>query len=146
MEIIANRMGDVRKSKNLPVAASQVLTKGMPITLAAGLVTAGTIATAAIYGFTTHATTTGAAVTERDRVIVEPCHSDEYEFKGELKAGTAVTAALVGSDAGFIIENGYFKIDPAAAVKQVRIVAIVEGGDPVPQCKFIVKDANRAIV
>lgn len=68
----------------------------------------------------------------------------DQKFSGLLVTTYALPTdtSLEGTDAGFIIEGGLFKIDPAATVKQITIVKVPE---PFVDRKvhFIVKAAFR---
>lgn len=112
------------------------------MTLTDGLATKGAIGATTIFGFAVHPATTGAQPTAADRLIIYQAHG-LAEFKADLKDGVAATDALRGTDAGFIVENGYLKLDPDAAVKQVTIIDVVEPFGN--QVVFAVKAANRVI-
>lgn len=82
-----------------------------------------------IAGFATHDVTTAVVPngTERPRVIYDTIQPGQ-QFKGSLKAATATptTTALEGVEAGFIVEEGEYRIDTAAATKQIVIDKVVE--------------------
>lgn len=127
--ILANNQGDIRRSYNKPVADNQDIKKGDPITVAAGLVSKGAVGTATIHGFATHDVKTGvvAASEVRPRVIYDTPQPGQ-QFKGTLSDAvtTPTNTALEGTDAGFIVEAGEFRISPAAATKQLTIDKVVE--------------------
>ena len=134
--IINARPGYVNYALNEPVAASQTIRKGDLVKYdAAKSIVKGVIGDVVLLGFATHAITTGATVTDKERLIVEPFHSQTLS-RATLKNGVTLDRTLVGTSAGFIDEGGEIRIDPAAAVKQVRITEIVERGIPT-------KDANE---
>lgn len=144
--LINARPGFVNYALNEQVAANQTIRKGDLIKYDASnnVVKAG-VGDAVLLGFATHAITTGATVTERDRLIVEPFHAQTLS-KGTLKNGVTFNRTLVNTQVGFIDEGGEIRIDPAAAVKQARITEIVERGIPTkdePQVYIEVPAANR---
>jgi hypothetical protein len=144
--IINARPGHVNYALNEPVAASQTIRKGDLVKYDASKnIVKAAIGDALVLGFATHAVTTGATVTEKDRCIVDPFHSQSLS-RATLKNGATLDRSLVNTSAGFIDEGGEIRIDPAAAVKQVRIVEIVERGittkDP-NELYFEVPDAAR---
>lgn len=119
------RPGFVNYALNEPVAASQTIVKGDLVKYDASKnIVKAAIGDTPLLGFATHAITTGATVTDRDRLIVEP-FTNESLIRGTVKNGTTFTrAALVNTAAGFIVEGGEYRIDTAATVKQAVIVEI----------------------
>lgn len=128
--ILANNVGDIRRSYNKPLADSQTIKKGDPITVAAGKVSKAAIGAAKIDGFAVHDATSVAGYASdaaRPRLIYDTPQPGQ-QFKGSLKNATATPTdtALEGTTAGFIIEAGEYRIDTAAAVKQLVIDKVVE--------------------
>ena len=145
--LINARPGFVNYALNEAVAVSQTIRKGDLIKYGPGNATVvkAAVGDAVLLGFATHDVTTGATVTERDRLIVEPFHSQTLT-RATLKNGVTFDRSLVNTQVGFIDEGGEIRIDPAAAVKQARITEIVERGIPTkdqPQVYIEVPAANR---
>lgn len=142
MTIQANQMGDVRKSYNKSVAASQTIRRGDAVTIAAGQVSKAVIGAALIEGFACHDVTTGATFDPKIRLIYDKATSQE--FRGMLLSTVAVqtTTALEGTDVGFAVEGGLFKVDPAAVVKQATVVKVSEPYDK-RHVTLVVKAAFR---
>lgn len=128
--MINARPGFVNYALNEPVAPNQTIRKGDLVKYnATKQIQVGAVGDAVLLGFSTHDVTTGATVSEKDRVIVEPFHSQTLT-RITVKNGVTVDRTLVGTQAGFIDEGGEIRLDPAAATKQARIVEIVERGIP----------------
>ena len=127
--ILANNQGDIRRSYNKPVADNQDIKKGDPVTVAAGRVSKAAVGAAVIAGFATHDVKTAvvAASEQRPRVIYDTIQPGQ-QFKGTLSdvVATPTDTALEGTDAGFIVENGEYRVSPAAATKQLTIDKVVE--------------------
>lgn len=125
------RPGFVNYALNEPVAASQTIRKGDLIKYDASKnAVKAAVGDSPLLGYATHDITTGATPTARDRLIVEP-YTNESLVRATLKNGaTFDRASLVNVAAGFIDEGGEIRIDPAATVKQVQIMEIVERGIP----------------
>lgn len=123
------RPGSVNYALNEPVAANQTIRKGDLVKYDASKnVVKAAIGDTGLLGFAVHAVTTGATVSEKDRLIVDPFHGQSLT-RATVKNGTTFDrATLVGTAAGFIDEGGEIRIDTAATVKQVVIAEIVERG------------------
>ena len=126
--ILANNMGGVRRSYNKPVADNQTIKKGDPIILVDGQVQKAAVGATTIVGFATHDVTTGVVPTNAQRPYLIYDAVQHQQFKGSLKDTqvTPTNGSLEGTDAGFVVENGEYRIDPAAATKQVIIDKVVE--------------------
>lgn len=126
-----------------PVAASQTIAEGDPVKIANGLISKALVSDTAIFGFAVHAITTDASsntvpgttgsysgpadgYSSPDRGLLVYVAQAPQKFSGELStaASASVALTLVESLAGFIVENGYAKIDPSATVKPFRINSI----------------------
>ena len=128
--MINARPGFVNYALNEPVGASQTIRKGDLIKYDAQKnVVKAAVGDAVLLGFATHDVTTGATPTIRDRLIVEPFHSQTLT-RITVKNGVTVDRSLVGTSAGFIDEGNEIRLDPDGATKQARIVEIVERGLP----------------
>lgn len=82
--IIANSMGDVRQSYNKPLADSQTIKKGDPVTVSAGKVSKAAIGATKIEGFATHDVTSTTGYTsdsQRPRLIYDLAEPKQ-DFKG----------------------------------------------------------------
>lgn len=137
--MINARPGYVNYALNEPVAASQTIRKGDLVKYdAANNIVKAAVGDTPLLGFATHDVTTGATVTERDRCIVDPFHSQSLT-KATIKNGVTFNRTLDNTLAGFIDEGGEIRIDPAAAVKQAKIVEIVER-------PFTTRDPNQVYI
>lgn len=122
------RPGYVNYALNEPVAANQTIRKGDLVKYdAAKAIVKAAIGDTTLLGFATHDITTGATPAETDRCIVDPFHSQTLT-KGQVKNGVTVDRTLVNTTVGFIDEGGEIRLDPAATVKQARIVEVVDRG------------------
>jgi len=127
--LVNARPGDVNYALNEPVAINQTIRKGDLVKYDASKnIVKAAVGDTALLGFAVAAVTTGATVSEKDRCIVDPFHSQSLT-RATIKNGTTFDrATLVGTAAGFIDEGGEIRVDTAAAVKQAVIVEIVERG------------------
>lgn len=149
--MINARPGYVNYALNEPVAASQTIRKGDLIKYVDGSsqVTKADVGDTKLLGFATHEITTGQTVTERDRLIVDPFHSQSLTritLSNTAIADPATFDArtLVGKEAAFIDENNEIRVNPGSG--PAVIVEVVERGiptnDPV-EVYINVKAANR---
>ena len=142
MTIQANQMGDVRRSYNKSVAINQTIRRGDALTIAAGQISKGAIGALLIEGFACHDVTSGATFDPKIRVIYDK--ADRQAFRGMFlnAVATPTTTALEGTDVGFAIEGGLFKLDPAAVTKQATIVRVSEPFDK-RHADIVIKAAFR---
>lgn len=134
-------------SKVVPVAASQTILKGDIVVLDAnGAATKGAVGATTIYGFAEHDITTDASgnttnvfngITQKadgysapHRGLIVTRARAVQSFRGDLKNGSTQTTVKSGDLVGFIVENGYTKLDPAAVVKQAKITSVQLGSQP----------------